>query len=263
MPKSEKINKKAVGALFVASLLLLSVIVLAVISVPEEVDSLGCASTLPREHVVIVDKTDQWPIAAGQRLTTSLAQLVKSVSKGEKIALYVLTDDLETSIQPKFERCSPGRGSEANFWNEGTIEKERQYVRDFRTPIDGIVSQLSEATERDTTPLVELLSHLILVRQFEDTAVTFYLYSDMRQNTRSQDDGFSLLSNGPIEIKSQGLSQFILERTGGLQFEANVLVRFIRLSGNSARSSTDEANLREMWSQALTDMGISTTWSRL
>lgn len=104
-------------------------------------------------HAILLDQSDPITPLQAQRLGQIVDRVVDEAAVGERIDLYVLTQDFTQAMLPRLSLCRPK--SEGSMWTENPKRVHDRYVARFRQPLDEALRLLMTPSPSQTSPIME------------------------------------------------------------------------------------------------------------
>jgi hypothetical protein len=148
-----------------------------------------CPSTGPTAvHTILLDQSDPITSLQAQRVGQIVDKVVDEAAIGERIDLFVLTQDSAQALTPRLSLCRPK--SEGSMWTENPRRIHDRYVAKFRQPVDEALKLLMTPSPSQNSPIMESIK-AVCVAAFgsipRDTPVRLTIASDMIQYSRLLD----------------------------------------------------------------------------
>ena len=148
-----------------------------------------CPSTGPvAVHAIMLDQSDPITPLQAQRLGQVVDKVVDGAAVGERIDLYVLTQDSAQALRPRLSLCRPK--PEGNMWTENPKRVHERYVARFRQPLDEALRLLMVPSPAKNSPIMESVK-AVCVAAFgaipRDIPARLTVASDMIQFSRLLD----------------------------------------------------------------------------
>lgn len=211
------------------------------------------AMHIPKNHIIIVDKTDVWGESSSSLLERKLLEIMDAIAMHEKITVYTLSENIGESKSPLFVLCSPGKPEEVNMLHTGTEFARKEYVRKFATPLKNLAYRLKQPKNASQTPIVQVLAKIVKNEMSNSQTNTFVFFSDMRQNSnlysvfhRSRQSEQDLTN--AFRAEGVNLSGYEVE----VNFIAPAKVQWPK-----------EKDLRDLWAKSIEALGGSMRWESL
>jgi hypothetical protein len=153
----------------------------------------GCLSQVEQKHIFIIDKSSAMSSQTQSEILSRIKQQVAEIKKEDFTALYLITSQSLTQLQPIFQACK----TQENF--------ATTLIQSAQTNIYSNVDYTS------TTPLAEALLDINLSHQQTDAKRSkIFIYSDLLQNSQH----VSLFKTTQF---LETIDQFKTTRLGGVQ----------------------------------------------
>lgn len=218
--------------------------------------------TLPPHTAVIIDKTDEYDAAQADLIAKLIRRAGRDLEAGERFTLFELDARGQFNPRGQFSLCNPGRGDQVNplFSNPKMIEE--QYAAKFEGPLDGALKDLIVPKEAPSSPIMEALARLAQTEAFgedvDDRKVI--LVSDMLQNS----DLFTAYGGrGALRAdtpSADDIAEAVEARFGDALDDVALEIRLIPREGYV---DLQRGALRQLWDDALDDLGVDTDWRDL
>ena len=124
-----------------------------------------CHSSGPSNvTAILLDLTDPLSVTQQARLRSIVDSLIEESDTDTMVALGVVSED-PSRWGPRFAKCRPATGENANRLYENPTLIAQDYRRKFREPIDRLLEELLQGDSENRSPIMEALQSLIAGRQ--------------------------------------------------------------------------------------------------
>ncbi len=129
----------------------------------ERAPATGCLvnAPTPSSTLAMLDVTDQLAAGSGERFSNLITQIRDNLDRDARLTIVPFGGDLGQSLVPVFDRCSPGRGSQADGWNEGPHRVERDYQNGFAARVSRAADRLRSATSSPQSPIATQIERAV------------------------------------------------------------------------------------------------------
>jgi hypothetical protein len=217
--------------------------------------STGCQTLgqARHHHIVIVDLSDGFGRAQVATLRAALSKLASEVALENRLSIYLFDGAARTSApQAVFERCQKGDGTQASSLTTTVSQVKKQYEKDWRQPLQGVLDRLGTAQATNRSELVQFLSDVAGLMAYranrEKTHIT--LYSNLEEH-----GDISFHQKKPVLSSAEFTGVFkriIKDRLQGLSLDVVYLP--------APKTTTDlTRRTKAAWTQALSASGASFT----
>jgi hypothetical protein len=104
-------------------------------------------------HAVLVDRSDVITPLQAQRIRQVFDRVVEEAGVGERIDVYVLTEDGTQALSPRVSMCRPK--SEGNDLYENSAKLHESYVARFKKPLEDTLAPVMAPATEPTSPIME------------------------------------------------------------------------------------------------------------
>lgn len=180
-----------------------SVIAFQILRQEQPVDELLCpANSLPSSHtIILVDQTSTFTNTQIATVRNAILQERDALPVRGRLTLLYLDPDQPTEPRQIFTRCNPGTAADTDPWLADPERVQRNWQRQFEAPLDVALSELTQPTDSDTSPIIQTLRGLEWRPDFgrEQPGRRLVVVSDMLENSELHslylDRAFSGLEN--------------------------------------------------------------------
>lgn len=155
-------------------------------------------STPPVAVLTMIDVTDPLAAGSGERFAGLLREARLALPRDGRFTVVPFNGELGGSLSPAFDRCSPGRGVEADEFMEGQNSVQRNYDREFVRVLDRAGRRVASAEASDFSPIAAQV-----MRAVNDPAIRWVggrrelsIYTDGLEHTSQS----RIYSGAPIRL---------------------------------------------------------------
>lgn len=107
----------------------------------------------PQAALFLIDATDHLSPENAKRIGDRIKDAVDGLDRFSRVIVVSFGGDTATPLKQIYNGCVPGKATSAR-WDEGSQLLQKQYG-DFRTRLDGLVSELERLPDSKTSPITE------------------------------------------------------------------------------------------------------------
>lgn len=187
-----------------------------------------------RTTIVAVDRTDALTFANAPKFQRMMIGLGAYAERGERLAIVPFADDTGAPLNPVFDVCTPGRGTDADTLTESRAILEAKFEERFATPLEAAIRDLTTAATAPRSPITRQIERLARDRTLTapGAALRLIVVSDFLENTEEN----SVYARGGAFVLPPPRDRFL----------EGVRVQMVEL-GNSRDSRHQTEALRQQW----------------
>ncbi len=147
-------------------------------------ETLCLESKFDSHTVILIDKTNNFNDSQKNTVRNFIKKLRNDLETNEKLSIFILTPNSYIAPIPKFSKCKPALGKEANILYQNPIKIQKKFDDFFENPLDNILSDILKDKESDFSPILEMIQAISLRDDFSNNLYKrkLIIISDMLQH---------------------------------------------------------------------------------
>lgn len=238
------------------------------------------------QRVVIVDKSDKWTDAQGQRVRSVILRIRDEMRANERLSIFVFNSAVDYGFTPVFSLCNPGRGADVNFISSNPRRWEKRFLEKFGAPLEGILADLVRAEDGEYSPILEVIAdvsnrsefvqgrgekHLVIISDMLQNSSVFTFFPKPAPaaktappsgaNGSTTETSRTAATPPPVRMPTKTEATALAMRVGGLSHLAKYKIRAYQVKGKYPEWRLRMA--REFWNGVAASVGVSIDWQIL
>jgi len=136
--------------------------------------------------IVLIDVSDSFTETQKKAIHNFVKGIRGRLKRYEKLSIFTLINDNYIASIPKFSKCNPGSGKEANELYQNPKKIQTKFDDFFKSPLTDILSNIVKGAGAERSPILEMIHDLSLREDFSFNIKErkLFLVSDMLQHMK-------------------------------------------------------------------------------